>query len=98
MLTIGTNQSLAYFKLLEQNRADYEAAFGEALNWQEKPGQKLKMVSLKLSNADPKDSDDWPRQHKWIYDKLQRLHSTFSQAAKSLDPSEYISEEDETDV
>lgn len=35
MVTVGTDQSLALFKLLEKDRAEYEANFGEPLKWVE---------------------------------------------------------------
>lgn len=95
LLVIGTKDSLAYFKLLEQNRAIYEQTFGEPLKWQERPGQKQKLVFIRLEDADPKDRTDWERQHAWIYEKLQRFHKTFSDAAKGLDPADYVPEADD---
>ncbi len=95
LLVIGTADSLAFYKLLEENRAEYDAKFGEPLEWLERPGHKQKHIRIWLPNADPQDRDDWPRQHEWIYDKLQRFHKTFSAAVKLLDPADYVPEEAE---
>ncbi|MCA9138084.1 MAG: DUF4268 domain-containing protein [Planctomycetales bacterium] len=88
-LTVGTTNSLAYFKLLESDKNQYEATFGMPLHWRERPGKKQKLIQVHLENADPSDRDDWPRQHAWIHDMLERLYKTFSVAAKTLDPSGY---------
>jgi hypothetical protein len=92
-LNIGTGNSLAYFKLLEQDRGQYEKRFGEKIEWLEKEGMKQKQVRTSLGDVDPTDEQDWPRQHKWIYDKLERFHSTFSSAVKQLDPDDFHPEE-----
>ncbi len=97
LLITGRPHASAYFRLLEQDRETYDAEFGQPLEWPERLNQKQKHVRIRLVDADPNDRDDWPRQQEWIYDKLQRMHSTFSHAAKTLDPSDYIPEEDETD-
>lgn len=96
LLTIGTSESLAYFKLLEANRDEFDAKFGEALEWMERPGNKQKHVRISLHDADPQDRNDWPRQHAWIHDKVEKFHATFSAAAKALDSSEYIPDNDGT--
>lgn len=93
MVTIGTNQSMAYFKLLEKDRDEYEALFGTRLKWLERPSKKQKLIKIELEDADPANREDWSRQHGWIHDNLNRLHSTFSKAARSLDPADYSPED-----
>ncbi|QEF98790.1 hypothetical protein Mal15_28460 [Stieleria maiorica] len=92
-VVVGTDESLAYFKLLERDKEQYEAQFGETLEWLENPGAKQKLIKIELSDADPANRDDWPRQHSWMHEKLNALHSTFSSVVKTLDPNDYVPEE-----
>lgn len=89
-LVVGTNHSEAYFKLLEQDRVLHESNYGCELLWWELPGQKLKQVRIELSDVDPADRQQWPIQHDWIYENLQKMHATFADAAKTLDPDDYV--------
>ena len=95
LLVMGSNNALAYFKLLERNRIEFDKKFGESLEWSERPGKKQKYLKLRLDNADPVNRDDWSRQHAWIHDGLERLHKTFSEPFRSLDPADYSPDEDE---
>jgi hypothetical protein len=36
--------------------------------------------------ADIQDKADWPRQHRWLKDKLEALHAAFSPDIRELDP------------
>jgi hypothetical protein len=95
LIIVGTEQSTAYFKLLELDRKKFDNTFGEPLDWVERPGKKQQLIRIRLEGADPKNRSDWRRQHTWIHDKLQRLHKTFSSAVKSLDAADYTVDEDE---
>ncbi|MCS7468515.1 DUF4268 domain-containing protein [Stieleria sp. ICT_E10.1] len=93
MVTIGTDDSLVLFKLLEKDRTEYEARFGGPLEWLERPSRKQKLIKVELPGADPANREDWPRQHAWIHEKLNALHATFSSAARTLDPADYEPDE-----
>jgi len=95
LLVMGSDDALAYFKLLEQNRSEFDAKFGEPLEWSERPGKKQKYLRIRLQDADPANRADWSRQHAWIHDRLERLHRTFAEPIKSLDPADYSPDEDE---
>ncbi|EMI27320.1 DUF4268 domain-containing protein [Rhodopirellula europaea] len=97
-LAVGTPQSIAYFKLLEKDRATYESEYGQELEWLELPGQKYKQVRVELNDVNPADKSQWGSMYDWIYDHLQRMHSTFSEAAKTIDPDEYVSDESDKEI
>jgi hypothetical protein len=95
LLVIGTNKSMAYFKMLHANRPKLDKAFGEKLDWVGRPEKKQQYLRIRLENADPQNRNDWKRQHAWLHDKLERFHKTFSDTAKSLDVSDYRPEDED---
>lgn len=97
LLILGGRDAEAHFKLLEADRKKFEAKFGEPLDWREQSGKKQKHVLIRLEEADPQDRGDWPQQHAWLHDKLERLHATFSEAAKALDAADYEPEDEDID-
>lgn len=92
-LTIGNSESLAYYKLMEEEKEKYQAHFDTPLNWRERPGKPQKLVEVVMEEADPADREDWQRQHDWILDQLDRFHKAFSKAVRTLDPADYVPEE-----
>lgn len=92
-LVCGDDDALANFKLLQEDQHEFDSKFGEPLEWRELPGKKQKYVSIRLDDADPANRDDWDRQHAWMHDKLERMHKTFADLVRSLDPSDYSPEE-----
>lgn len=89
LVVIAGKYGLAHFRLLEADREQYERSFGGPLEWRELPGKKQKHILIRLEDADPEDQADWKRQHAWLHSTLEKLHATFSAAARSLDASEY---------
>lgn len=80
---IGTTGKPYFARLLEQREA-IEAGFGGALEWRELPGKKESQVGLIRNDVDPNDTSDWPNQHAWLIDVLERLHRAFSARVKQL--------------
>ena len=83
------------FDFLERDKVNIEKEIGAELEWEEKPGLRDKHIKLALSDTDPKDRQDWNRQHRWLCDKLETFHKVFSPRVKTLDASDYVPEEDE---
>jgi hypothetical protein len=75
-----------YFSQLEKQREAIEKEFGEALEWRELPGKKESQIGVVRNPTDPAKVSDWPVQHAWMRDTLERLHKVFSQRAKALQP------------
>ena len=48
----------------------------------------VQILSL-YTDADPNNRQDWPRQHRWLLNQLERFQSVFGQRVKSLRASDY---------
>lgn len=72
------------YSQLEQHRTEIEAALGETLHWQPLPQKKDCRISLALTNADPADEGDWPRQHEWLFGKMVSFYHIFRPLALGL--------------
>lgn len=72
------------FKSLERNKTDIEREFGEALIWDETPDLKSFRVYLQQDDVDPADESDWPSQHAWIKERLEKFQACFAQRVKEL--------------
>jgi len=97
LLVMGTDHSMAYFKLLQANRAKLDKAFGEPLEWMKRPGKKQQLIRIRLDDAHPGNRNDWTRQHNWIYNKLRRFDEVFAAEIKLLDVGDYDPDDDEAD-
>ena len=79
---------------LEGLRAESEQIQSELgdeneLKWEDMPEGTDCRIAVYLDDADPENSDDWDRQHRWLADKLNDLHRVFSARVKALpDPDE----------
>lgn len=78
----------AHFHLLAEEKAAIEQEVGSVLEWDELPNRKVSKISLERP-GDPTDKSDWPRQHDWLAQTLERLYHAFSPRVKTLDASEY---------
>lgn len=72
------------YRQLEQQRSQIEADIGRALFWEELPGKQGSRVSLSLDNSDVTDASDWPRQHKWLVDTLDKFRAAFRNRIRAL--------------
>ena len=79
----------AHFYLLKEQQAEIEEAFGEPLEWAELPGRKSCRISLRKGDTDPTDVSDWPKQHEWLADKLERFNTVFRPRIQALDAANY---------
>ncbi|MDE0682669.1 MAG: DUF4268 domain-containing protein [Candidatus Poribacteria bacterium] len=88
----GKNAS-AHFYLLKEEREKIESEFGESLIWQEKIPNVV--VSQGFNNLT--DETDWPNQHKWLADNLEKLDKVFRPRVKALNATDWEPPEDEDD-
>ena len=88
----GKNAS-AHFCLLKEEREEIESEFGESLVWQEK--YKNVVVSQSFDNLT--DESDWPNQHKWLADNLEKFNEIFRPRVKALNVDDWEPPEDEDD-
>ena len=71
------------FASLRNELQEIESSIGQSLEWRELPENKQSYVVLS-KQADPLDKSDWPAQHKWLCENLERFHKTFSGRLKVL--------------
>lgn len=83
---INADNAKQYFAAVESQKPELERALGEPLVWHNPPDSKSAKVYLRRS-ADLEDRSDWPRQHQWLREKLEKLHRTFAPVVKRLDLS-----------
>jgi Domain of unknown function (DUF4268) len=82
-LYISGPNAKAYFGLLEKQKKTIEQELGP-LDWEELPAGQDSRISVSLDDADPKNTDDWKRQHEWLAVKLNDWHRVFSRRVKEL--------------
>jgi hypothetical protein len=76
-LTISRDpERLKYQALLAQKPA-IEAAFGEPLAWEEKPGTKRSLISVTRSAVNPADDTQHQDIHAWMLERMERFRSVF---------------------
>lgn len=73
-----------WFDHLAAQKAQIEAAIGAPLEWERLDSRKMSKIVLPLEPADPTDRDDWPRQHRWMAEKLELFHRTFNPLVRGL--------------
>lgn len=79
----------AFFGLLKLQQPAIEQELGYPLEWEELPAGQDSRISIYLSDLDPEDQTDWPRQHQWLAQRLNDLHRVFSQRVKALNASDW---------
>ena len=45
-------------------------------------------------DADPYNQEDWPRQHKWLAERLNEFHRVFYDRVRNLNPDDWQEEQD----
>lgn len=73
------------FARLAAHRPELDAAYGPGLEWDEMPGRKQTRISETLHDVDIWNEADWPRQHTWLAERLDRLHRVFHDRIRALD-------------
>ena len=79
----GTNANKR-FDLLEQQKDDIERELDYPLEWEELPTKRDCRIAYYLQEADPWDETDWPGQHEWLAEHLNKMHNVFSGRVKNL--------------
>lgn len=77
-----------HFYMLTDDKEAIEREMGQPLVWEELPNKKVSRISLERP-ADPTNKTDWPTQHEWLADTLERLHRVFAPRVKTLNAKEY---------
>jgi len=78
----------AYFDALERDRESIERELEFSLVWEDLSTKGACRVAVYKRGCDPTDESDWPAQHKWLADRLNRLHAVLAPRIKVLEPLE----------
>jgi hypothetical protein len=73
-----------FYRLLLSQKEQIESEAGEPLQWEELPDGVESRITLRLEGADVTDRNDWPHQHAWLREKLEKLYRVFATRVKSL--------------
>lgn len=76
-LYISGPNATAHFSQLLAQREEIERELGAPLEWTESFGQNPCRVTLRKDDTDPTDEDEWPHQHVWLAEMLERFTEVF---------------------
>ena len=72
----GPDATAHFYRLIAQREA-IERELGTPLEWTESFGQNPCRVTLRKDDIDLTDEDEWPHQHKWLAEMLERFTEVF---------------------
>jgi len=84
ILTASKEKNKAYFHKLLQNRAAIEQIFGNALEWEELPDNKMSRIKFELHDASLFNEIHWPRMNEFFIQNLPKLEQAFAPHIRSL--------------
>ena len=84
-LYMSNPSAKAFFHLLHSQKSEIESELGYSLDWEELPEGRDTRISIALTDIDPEDQTDWPRQHDWLAARLGEFYRVFVSRVKSLD-------------
>jgi len=67
------------------------------LEWEELPTRRDCRISVYMTDVDPEDERDWPRQHEWLTAKINDFHRVFLARVRDLDAEDW-KQDSEVDV
>jgi hypothetical protein len=88
-LYIAGDQALGYFRLLEEQKEEIQGELGFDLTWEELQNRRDCRIAVYLGNLDPEDRNDWPRQHEWLSNRMNKMHKAFANRVRELNINEY---------
>lgn len=94
-MTIYCKDAKAYYALLEEQKEAIEKELGEPLIWHNPENKRASRAYIRKA-VDLNNRQDWPNQHAWLREKLQKLHKVFSPRIKrlNLDDAQVVTEGD----
>ncbi len=88
-LYIAGDQAKAFFHLLREQQPVIEQELGDPLEWEELPTRRDSRVSVYMTDVDPENEQDWPRQHEWLAAKINDFHRVFVTRVRELDADDW---------
>lgn len=96
-LTLGGQDAKPHFHLLRERATAVEDSIGSAVDWWELPDRQASAISIDREVDDLLNEEDWPRQHAWLADMLERFNTVFRPLVLDLDASDWVREEIDLD-
>ena len=96
-LYIHGSNATNFFNILSEDKENIEQETGE-LEWSELPNRTASRI-IQYKYVDPTKEGDWPSQHKWFRETLEKFNQAFRQRVRDLKlPSTGEGEENEEDA
>ncbi len=83
-LYIGGGDIEERFARLKEQKDEIEQKLGYKLEWEELPEKQASRIAYYRHNTDPWKEADWPEQHEWLAEHLNKMHEVFSERIKDL--------------
>lgn len=96
-LYIGTNDAKTLFRIVREEKEAVESEIGSPVEWMELPERKGSRIVLFRKNTDPTDEGDWPVQHAWMADTIEKFDRTFRDRVKTLNADDWAGEGEESE-
>lgn len=84
-----------HFAILETQKREIEGEVGHSLFWHNPPEKRSSRIYTRRS-ADFFNRNDWPSQHEWLRENVEKFYKVFGPRIKQLDVSDF--EEDPTSL
>ncbi len=82
-VTIEGPSARQFFAMLEENKDQIEAELGLSLNWY--AGETAKICRIRVfRTAIIQDERNWPQQHEWLTQHLEKMHRVFNDRVRNL--------------
>ena len=83
-LILSGPDAKTHFHLLQHSKVAIENEIGAVLEWQELIDKTESHIFLRRYGVDPNNRDQWPEQHEWLCDKLERFRRAFATRVEAL--------------
>ncbi len=82
--TSNKDKNKAYFKKLIKNKEEIENAFGNSLDWDELPDNKMSRIKFELQDVNLFNNNHWEKMNLFFIENLPKLEKAFSPFIKNL--------------
>ncbi|MCA3155130.1 MAG: DUF4268 domain-containing protein [Burkholderiales bacterium] len=85
-----------WFNILHTQRVEIETSAGSELVWDALENKKSSRIALYKEVVDPKNEKQWPAQHLWLAETLEKLFGIFKPYVQNLPDQKAIDPTDDT--
>lgn len=77
------DEAKSFYHLLAKDKSAIEAEMGCALEWKENQEKTQSKIAL-FKNGDPTEESNWPSQHEWMKNTVEKFDAVFRQRVRNL--------------